>query len=329
MRPFAPASSLANSRALIALAVLSLVIFPARPVLADDIGSRITLTVSPEYFFSSAGDDKAPPPPGGTGIGYTNDHPFVNDVNVAYAIDFGLTKALHLSASHAAIGYQLARILSLAPNTGFVSGAIYDYTDTIGLSYAIGHGLGVHANYYNHQRTDVTGLCLNQKSCPNKQGVQQRNPLSIDDHGYMFGASQDFGFKGKYTPAFNASIDLKYEPRPAGPPSPNVALGGLGAWVGSQVLFPWSVTMKVPFPEGFVPFINYTNLPVLYMDSAVPEAYRGVVFGVVKVVSKNVTLSYTNLNLQSCRCIARVPPPDNLRLTLGLLKLDLHTTLGP
>jgi hypothetical protein len=47
----------------------------------------------------------------------------------------------------------------------------------------------------------------------------------------------------------------------------------------------------------------------------------------VKVINKNVTFSYTNLNLQSCRCISRVPAPDNLRLALGIVSLDFHTGL--
>jgi len=76
----------------------------------------------------------------------------------------------------------------------------------------------------------------------------------------------------------------------------------------------------------FVPFVNDTNLPVLYRDSAVPEAYRGIVVGLVKIINKNATLGYTNLTLQTCKCLARARPRQSPS-GLGILKLDLHTQL--
>jgi hypothetical protein len=66
---------------------------------------------------------------------------------------------------------------------------------------------------------------------------------------------------------------------------------------------------------------------VLYRDSAVPEDYRGYVWGFSKIINKYMTFSYTNFNLQTCRCVQRVPAPDNLRLAFGIVKLDFHTGL--
>jgi hypothetical protein len=98
--------------------------------------------------------------------------------------------------------------------------------------------------------------------------------------------------------------------------------------VGTQTLVPYSLTAKIPVGDPTViPFLNYSNAPFLYHDSAVPEEYRGIVFGLIKVFSPNVTFSYTNLNLQSCLCVARLPNNQNLRLPFGILKLDFHTHL--
>lgn len=306
---------------------------PSSPTVAAQpstpFGGRVTITVAPVYLFSSNGDGTAPPPPGFAGVGYTHDNPTASSLQVDYGVAFAITKQTTLSFSHGNVGYQLGRILTAIPNTALVTGALYDYTDTIALSQGLGHGLAAHVTYFNHQRRDVTGLCLNQKACPDANGHAVPNPLSIDERGYTVGGSYDFGPKTRIGPLMTLAFDAKYVPRPSTPSSPNVALGGLGSYVGSQWMYPYSLTVKVPvLPSTTVtPFINWTNLPVLYRDSAVPEAYRGVVFGLVKVFSPNVTFSYTNLNLQSCRCIARVPPPDNLRLAFGILKLDFHITL--
>jgi hypothetical protein len=300
----------------------------ARPAGADDLGSRITVNVTPVYLFSSNGDAKAPPPPGGTGIGYTNDNPFAAAFRLNYGIAFALDPKTSLAYSHSNVAYQLGRILTVAPNTSLVTGQIIDHTDTISLSRGLAPGLSAHLTYNSHERESITGLCLNQEKCPNAAGVQQSNPLSINEMYYTLGAGYDFGPKSKIGKIFNVGADLKYVPRSSTPP-PGAALGGLGSWVGTQIVVPYSITAKIPIVQDptFIPFVNYTHLPVLYHDSAVPEDYRGIVFGLVKVINKNVTFSYTNLNLQSCRCVSRVPTPDNLRLAFGVLALDFHTKL--
>ncbi len=305
------------------------------PANADDILKRITVNVAPVYLIETNGDSNAPPPPGYTGIGYTQDHPYADTWRIDYGIDIKLDEKTHLTYSHGNVGYGLGRILTLAPLTSFVSGALFDYTDTIALSHTIGGGVTAHVTYFSHQRQDVTGLCLNQKYCPNPTtGQQQTNPLSINEMGYTLGATWDFGPTSRIGKIFTVGADIKYLPRPAFPPSANQAgvqpaLGGLPGWVGTQTVFPYSITAKIPvlYSTTVIPTITYINLPVLYHDSAVPEEYRGFVWGVTKVFSKNITFSYTNFNLQSCRCVARVPPPDNLRLAFGVLKLDFHTQL--
>lgn len=317
-----------SAAAVIAFAAASALV-AASPASADDLGSRITINVAPVYLLGTNGDANAPPPPGSAGIGYTKDHPIAEALRADYGIDFRLDPKTHLSFSHGNVAYQLGRILTIAPNTALVTGAITDYTNTIALSHAFGHGFAGRITYFDHQRSDVTGLCLNQKACPNANGVAVPNPLSIDERGYTAGGTYDFGPKTLIGPLLEAAADLKYVPRPSTPSSPNVALGGLGSYVGSQLLVPYSLTARLAYlgTPTVIPFLNYTNLPVLYRDSAVPEAYRGVAWGVIKVVSKNITFSYTNVALQSCRCIERVPPPDNLRLAFGILKLDFHTQL--
>lgn len=306
------------------------VVLSAGPARSEDLAQRVTVDVAPVWVFATNADAAAPPPPGSAGIGYNPRAQRVADsLRIDYGIDFKLSDKLHLSFNHGNVGYSLGRILTLAPSTAFLSQAIYDYTDSIALSYAAGHGLGVHVSYFNHQRMDVSGLCLNQKKCPDATGSNVDNPLSINEHGYTVGATYDFGPPTRLGPLFNLGVDLKYVPRPSTPNSPAVALGGLGSYKGTQTFVPYSLTMKLPVTASttFAPFINYTHLPVLYRDSAVPEDYRGILFGFSKTFSPTFTVSYTNFNLQTCRCIARVPPPDNLRLAFGVLRFDFHTHL--
>jgi hypothetical protein len=292
---------------------------------------RVTITVAPVWLLATNTDANAipPPPPGLAGVGFTHDQPITNGLRVDYGVDFAFADNLHLNAYHGNVGYELGRILTAIPNTAFVTGAMYDYTDSIALNYKAGHGLGLHVTYFDHQRSVVTGQCLNQKKCLDPFGGTVWNPLSIDEHGYLFGFSLDFGPKTRVGTLFNAAGDIKYIPRPATPSSPAVALDSLPGYRGTQTLYPFSFTLRIPLSPSptLVPSVTYINLPVLYRDSAVPEAYRGIAVGVSKAFSKNVTFSYTNFNLQSCRCIPRVPAPDNLRLAFGVMKLDLHTQL--
>jgi hypothetical protein len=325
---------------LVTLALLILTLSGTLPARADDNKKdpKLTLTVAPVLLLSTNSDANAaaPPPPGLTCLGCTKDHPTINDWQVDYGVSYKISPKFSLSYSHGNVGYQLGRILTIAPGVSFVSGALFDYTNTAALGYSVGHGIGVHVTWFDHERQDVTGLCLNQKVCPDPlTGAKVSNTLSISEHGYTAGFSYDFGFPhAEDGPLFDVSFDAKYLPRPSTPPSPNViglapSEDSLGHWVGSTTVYPWSVTAKIPVPNSpkLIPSITYIQLPVLYHDSAVPEAYRGIIFGVAAVITPNLTWSYTNFNLQTCRCIPRVPPPDNLRLAFGIMRLDFHVSL--
>jgi hypothetical protein len=304
---------------------------PSGPTGFQSLLQRVTITVAPVWLLATNTDANAipPPPPGLAGVGFTHDQPITNGLRVDYGVDFAIADNLHLNAYHGNVGYELGRILTAIPNTAFVTGAIYDYSDTIALKYRVVHGLVLQATFFDHQRSVVTGQCLNQKKCLDPFGGVVSNPLSIDEHGYTLGFNVDFGPKTRVGQLFNATGDAKYIPRPATPSSPAVALDSLPGYRGTQTLYPWSFTLRIPLTTSptLVPSVSYISLPVLYRDSAVPEAYRGIVVGVSKAFSKNVTFSYTNFNLQTCRCIPRVPAPDNLRLAFGVMKLDLHTQL--
>lgn len=313
-----------------AMLIAGAALVPAAARADDKPDKRLTITVAPVYIFSTNSDANAsaPVPPGYTGVGYTHDNPVVDITRVDYGVDFAITKPWHIFYTHGNVGYQLGRIL-LPGKVSLVTGSIIDYTDTYGTSYGLKNGVGLSLSYFSHQRSDVTGLCLNQKACVDPMtGSKFANPLSINSHGYDLGASYSFGPATRIGPLFTATVDAAYYLRPSTPP-PGAALGGLPSWVGNTWEFPYSLTAKIPVipDKTFIPTITYISLPVLYQDSAVPEAYRGIVWGFAKVFSPNVTFSYTNFNLQSCRCIERVPPPDNLRLAWGELKLDFHMSI--
>ena len=299
----------------------------AAPQTSKKKDPRLTVTISPTWIFSTSGDAYAPPPPGWTGIGYTNNSvPTVDTARVDWGLDYLFARNWHVYANETYYAYQLSRITTLAPKTAFVTGGLLDYWQNFGVSTTVFKALSAHLSYFNHQRSDVAGLCLNQTQCP-VNGVQQVNPLSINSHGYELGFGYDFGPKFPSGQLFNVTADADYYNRPSTGPT-GFAKGGLCCWVGSTFEFPYSITARLPLvaDSSVTPSITYIALPVLYEDSAVPEDYRGIVWGVSKVFSPNVTFSYTNFNLMSCKCVARVPPPGVLQLTWGQVQLNLHAS---
>lgn len=327
---------------------LSVILSTTVPAAADGNikDPRFTVYVAPVWEMSTGGDENAPPPnPTYVPVGYSKNQQTVDTLRVDYGMSWKIDSKLTFSYDHSNVGYALGRILTLTTSTGqpisFVSNSIYDYTDTIQLAYATGADVNVFVNWFNHQRSDVVGECLNQKQCPSlgpslaapnapPAGQLVGNSLSINSHGYSAGFAYTVPYKYNGQNLLSVSAELQYYLRPANPPAANPVTGtaspavtGGVPWIGSTVQFPYSVTLNIPLipDKTLTPFINYTNLPVLYEDSAVPEAYRGMLWGVSKSFGKYVTLSYTNFNLQSCRCIERVPAPDNLRLAFGILKL--------
>jgi hypothetical protein len=305
----------------------------AKPQAPKKKEPRLSITISPTWIFSTSSDAYAPPPAGfTTSLGYPNyNNAVVDTMRVDWAVDYLFAPKWHVFANETYYAYQLSRITNLAPKTSFLSGSLLDYWQNFGVSTSPFTGLSVHLNYFNHQRSDVTGLCLNQMDCP-VNGAQQVNPLSINSHGYELGLGYDFGPKFATGQLFNVTGAADYYNRPSTGPA-GFATGGLCAspppascWVGSTVEFPYSITARLPLvnDSSVTPSITYLVLPVLYEDSAVPEDYRGIVWGVSKTFSPNVSLGYTNFNLMSCKCIARVPPPQVLQLTWGQLQLSLH-----
>jgi hypothetical protein len=306
-----------------AFALLAIGAAATLPARADDFGKRVTVIVAPNLQLSTTGDSTAAAPPGGVTIGKTTDHPLPNTVQLDYGLNFRIDKKTNLYYSHSNFVYTIGRVLTVAPHTAFEPGEFFDHTDTIGINHALARGLVGRAYYFDQQRQDVTGLCLSQISCGN--GIP--NTASINMHGYGLGFNYDFGPKSRIGQIFTASFDAKYFPRASTTLNPN--LGSLGKYVGTQTLFPYGITAKIPVLNSHtvVPFIGYERADVLYQNEAVPEVYNVVDFGIVKVINKNATFSITNLNLTECKCEVTVPAPDNIRIAELLAKLELKTSL--
>jgi hypothetical protein len=302
----------------------------AIPAFADDFGKRFTIDVAPVFNAATTGDANAAPPPGLAGVGYTNNQPIPSDVQLEYGLDFKIDNHTHLYYSHSRLNFAIGRILTAIPGAALVSGMIADRTDTIGLNHDFGHGILARVYYYDHERSDVTGLCLNQISCPAPPNATDvTNLANIDEHGYGVGASYNFGPLTRIGSLFTAGFDAKYVPRPAIPPAPCGSCQGIGHYVASQWLFPYSLTMKIPVlpSHTIIPFVGYERASVLFRDETTPEVFNVVDFGLVKVLNKNMILSFTNLNFSGCRCSNVVPPPDNIRFAQLLVKLDFKTGL--
>jgi hypothetical protein len=300
----------------------------AMPAFADDFGKRFTIDLGPNFQASTTGD--ANPPQGSLGcIGCTKDNPVPNTLQFDYGLDFKIDPKTHLNYSHANLDFALGRILTIAPHTELLTGLIADYTNTIQINRDLGNGLTGRLYYYNHVRQDVTGECLNQEDCPNAAGVQTHNVASISEHGYGAGASYNFGPRTQIGSLFTVGFDAKYVPRPSTPPAPCGSCEGIGHFVGSQFLLPYSIQMKIPVLQSHtvVPFVGYERADVLFADETTPEMFNVINFGIVKVINKNLALSIVNLNFNGCRCTDTIAPPDNVRFAQLLLKLDIKTNL--
>jgi len=298
-------------------AALAIVASAALPASADDFLKHVTFDVSPTFFGGATTDAQAPAPVGTFPLGYTQDHPTTNDWRVNYGLNVQLNRRTSLYYNHANFDFELGRIL--LPGVSLVSGDVTDRTDTIGLNYAATRFLSTRVYFFDHERTDVTGLCLNQTVC----GGGVRNPAAIDEHGYAAGGTWSFGPRSLIGPIFSIGADAKYVPRSL-PGPPGAALDGLGSYTGSQFEFPYSFTVKVPthHDPSLIWVAGYERATALFRAESSIEQYNVTQFGVVKVLSPRFTVSAFDLNFKGCRCADTVAPPDNVRFAGIVLSLS-------
>ncbi len=303
---------------------VSLLAASAVSVRADDFGKRITLSVAPNYQMSTTGDAAGPNPAGYTVVGNTTDHPIPNTLQLDYGLDFRIDKRTHLYYAHSNLDYALGQVTTTAPKVALRFGLLADREDTIGLSHDFGHGLNGHVLYFDQERKDVTGLCLNQEACNGHS-----NLASIDSHGYAVGGAYAFGPRSRIGQIFIVNADAKYVPRSSTQPDATPNLGGLGKYTGSQFYFPYGITAKIPIvpTPTLIPTIGYQRIINLWHNEATPEYYNATILSLTKIINKSFDFNITNYNLSGCRCSDTVPPPDNIRLAQLIAKLEYKLPL--
>jgi hypothetical protein len=291
------------------------------PASADSLFNHTTFEVDPTFFANGSSDAQAPAVPGTVPVGYTNDHPIPNDIRLNYGMTVAFDKQWSFYYNHSNLDFALGRIIN--PPVSLVTGDIQDRVDTVGLNFAATHFLSTRFYYFDHEREDVTGLCLNQTICA--PGVH--NPAAIDEHGYAVGATWSFGPRSLIGPIFSVAADAKYVPRGFPPPA-GYSLNGLGAYTGSQFEYPYSVNMKLPTHHDptLIWLAGYERATALFRAESSIEQYNVTSFGVVKVLSPRITVSAVDLNFKGCRCADTVTPPDNVRLDTILLTLSYKFT---
>ncbi len=290
---------------------------------ADGSSSPITITVAPIWFLNSGSDATARPPLGTIPLNSPLVPRTTNDVRLDFGAAYQFNKKMSLAYSHANFNFSLGRILTLAPGTSYLSGDITDRIDTISFNYGFGHGLNGSVYYLSHQRSYVAGSCLNQAFCPNPvTGVSESNPSNINMTGYGIGFKYTVGPVSPFTgPLLTINADAQYIPRPS--TNPTASLNGLPAYVGTQTIYPYGITMNVPIRNywGIIPFIDYQRQTVLFRAESTPELYNVVEFGAVKVLRPDLTFALLNTNWKECTCSDTVPPPDNVRFSVMIAKL--------
>lgn len=284
----------------------------------------LTITLTPVFFLGTTSDAVSPPLPGTV----PGNSPFpprnTSEARLNYGLSYAINKKSSLSYSHANVSFALGRLVTAAPGATLETGDIIDRIDTISYNYGFGHGLSGSAYYLSHQRSDVAGLCLNQIDCPNAvTGAAQSNIESINMNAYGVGFKYAFGPVSRYTgPLLTLNFDAQYVPRPSS--NPSAALEGLLAYKGSQMLFPYGITMNIPIPNtaGIIPFVDYKREAVLWHAESTPEAFNVVEFGFVKIIRPNLTFAMVDTHFNGCLCSDTVPPPDNVNFS------DIITSLS-
>jgi len=297
--------------------VLAIAASAALPAYADDALKHVTFDISPTYYGTGTSDAQATPFAGTFPVGYTNDHPIANDFRINYGMNISLSKRVSLYYNHSSFEFALGRISQ--PGVTLVTGQLDDRTDTAGINYAATRFLSTRVYYFDHERIDVTGLCLNQHTCAGNVA----NPASIDEHGYAVGGTYSFGPRSPIGPIFSISADAKYVPRNTTPPA-GFALNGLGSYPGSGFEFPYSFNVKIPthHDPSLIWIAAYERATAFFRAESSIEQYNVTQFGVVKVLSPRWTVSAVDLNFKGCRCSDTVTPPDNVRFAAVLVTLN-------
>jgi hypothetical protein len=330
---------------------------------AGSAENRWKLDVSPTFFVDGTGDSTAAPLRGTVAAycpGYAGApippacHGFprnTSDLRLDYGVTYRFSKKLNLEYTHSAFDYSIGRVTSIPP-LSVLTGNINDRIDRISLNYAAGHGLALDAHYFSDQRSSIEATAspvlhavtgsncyFNSMKCPGGAS----NPASINSNAWGAGASYSFGPHGRFQPPmFKAAVDADYYPRPltrsaatcvaagAAANAPVCGANGIPGYVGSQTVLPYSLTVfplsTAKIKPGFIPFLAYQRIDVLFHAENTPEAYNGTAFGLVKALGHGMSFNYTNLHLNGCRCSATVPAPDSIRSVVNILKFTY--TLG-
>ena len=170
------------------------------PAYADPL-KNVTFEVDPTFFGNGTSDAQAPAAPGTVPVGYTQDHPVTNTFRINYGAKVQLGPSLSFNYTHASFDFALGRIFQ--PGVSLETGLIDDRTDTAGFEYSGVPFVKARAYYFDHERTDVTGFCLDQTTCAG----QKPDPDAIDEHGYGVGASYSFGPRSAIGPIFTIGAD--------------------------------------------------------------------------------------------------------------------------
>jgi hypothetical protein len=308
-----------------AAAVVASAYAPAR---ADDILKKITIETAPVYSLNTAGDAMAPAPAGTHPMGYNGSNPQAHDWRMDYGINYQINRRTKFYYTHDVLDFNLDRVLwPVRPGVtlSLVSGAVSDRYDRVGFSYAVTRQLLAKAYFLDHERSYVSGICLNQVTCG---GVT--NPNAMGMHGYAVGTTYGFGPRTKIGNIFAASLDAQYIPRPAAPPVPSdkPAAYGMTSWPGSKVLFPYSISAQAPLGKDptLVGFVGYSRAAEYLRNNASQNLYNVTTFGLVKAFNRNFSVSVTNLNYKECTCSDTVTPPDNLRAAGVFVKFNYKFT---
>ena len=281
------------------------------PARAND---KLDVEISPVYWVNAAGDANAPAPAGTVPLGYNSSNPATHDWVLDYGTTYSFNRRLKAYYSHEVLDFQIDRILMpLKPGVtaSMISGDISDRIDKLGTSYAVSRTLAARAFFLDHERSYISGLCMNQITCNGKH-----NPNVADMHGYGVGGTYAFGPVTSIGRLFVTSLDAEYIPRPAFPPVPTdkPSANGMGSWVGSMMLYPYSLGMALPLGDrSLVGTVAYVRSAEFFRNQDTQALYNVMTVGLTKKLTPDLSVSLTNLNYKECRCSDTVAPPDNLR----------------
>jgi hypothetical protein len=328
----------------LATAMFAAVAFCGTPAFADVL-SNLTITASPTFTTSLSPLDHIGSQCTGAASS-TVACSETNDLRLDYGLDYRFSKDWGFAYQHNNVDFTLSAPIFVPGGAGVPIGDQQDRQDTLQLNYTAMAKLGLTLNggYLNKSRS----FNANSAQVGPAPGVAATEPAgetfgqnAFRYHGYFVGGDYNLGPHSPAGSLLTLNFRVLYGIHPDTPANefsndtafvaPGVGFVQTVAYGGNRFVPTGGLTLHVPvgFRQGFFPFVGFQKGADYFFTDPGPEYYNIVVAGVAKVITKDLSLvgTYVNLNEQRQPYPLVFPVPgafgvDYVRLTNIQLTLN-------